>query len=430
MGQECSQPQHALIIKEIIVEDRIRRVKKNFGTVKQKIYNLNSVRKIQRNMKNYLGKKRFYEKFKQVQNFMIEQFKHNFLKPMKIIDTATSTLNLDDSEADIDIYNLNQYTNKNVLEIESKVGRYESTQHFQENIEKWRKKLFLMDLPPVYVNRLHNNDIYKGMWNIDKKFHGYGTLIKTDGSKFQGFWVNGILQNYGRFFTKNGDFFEGGFINGIANGYGVYIHADGTQYKGEWVNDQTHGQGEEYFADGSYYKGPFKNGKKNGKGKFVWSDGSTYEGEIADDLLHGNGIYKWADRRVYTGQFTNNNMSGTGTIKYPNGSKYIGEFHDNQRSGNGKYIWNDNKYYEGSWFNGRQHGKGKYYKNGKLIEGIWNFGKLTNHNIVMSSDLNASRMNESFIAHDTIELKNGMRGSIRNGVGHSLVLLKSLKTFT
>ena len=231
---------------------------------------------------------------------------------------------------------------------------------------------------PIWLNK-DKKVAYMGFWNLALKPNGYGILIKSDGSRYEGFFVNGQLNGRGRYFTSKGEFFEGEFRSGTASGMGIFIHPDGNVYKGEWHNDKTDGEGVEIFADGSTFHGEFSKGKKNGKGKYQWIDGSQYEGNFKDDLINGHGYYSWADRSTYEGEWKNNLMNGKGKFVFPDGTFYEGDFINNKRSGQGKYVWSDDKFHIGLWKDGKQHGKGKYYKNKSLIEGIWHDGKLVSY---------------------------------------------------
>lgn len=231
---------------------------------------------------------------------------------------------------------------------------------------------------PIWINK-EKRTAYKGQFNNHLKPHGTGVLIKSDGSRYEGFFSNGKLHGYGRYFTIKGEYFEGDFKHGVASGNGVFIHPDGNTYIGQWHNDKTDGQGYEIFTDGSKFEGNFRSGKKNGKGIYNWIDGSNYDGYFKDDLLNGYGYYKWPDNSSYEGEWKDNLMNGKGIFTFADGSKYEGDFVNNKRSGQGKYIWSENKFHIGGWKDGKQHGKGRYYKNDKVIEGIWNDGKLINN---------------------------------------------------
>jgi hypothetical protein len=60
----------------------------------------------------------------------------------------------------------------------------------------------------------YNSDksIYKGSWNQDCKKHGFGVLVKEDGSKYEGGWENDEQSGYGRYFDAKGNYFVGKFI--------------------------------------------------------------------------------------------------------------------------------------------------------------------------------------------------------------------------
>jgi hypothetical protein len=373
MGACCQTNKNQLIIDQIIAEDNIRRAKAGRPDYYDKIYNENQVKAIQTAFLKFYHRDKFFKQFLKLQNLMIQELKFNM-----------ATKNGEGGgSSDINALISN---NPRIQELEARLPKFEESNYFNKNIKKYKDNKFLAHLPPCYVDILHTQDIYHGSWNINKRFEGYGILYKSDGSRYRGFWKNGILTGFVRYFTPNGDYFEGEFHNGSANGLGIYVHYDGNFYKGSWKNDQPDGEGEEFFiTDNSKFKGSFKQGKKDGKGEFTWGDNSTYSGNITNDSLNGWGEYKWSDGRVYKGEWLNNQMHGKGLLKYPDNATYEGDFVDNLRTGQGKYVWNENKYYDGAWLNGKQHGKGRYFRNGKLIEGIWHMGKLMNHQLVSSN---------------------------------------------
>jgi hypothetical protein len=308
------------------------------------------------------------------------------------------------------------------------IEKYEKTDYYKTNIKRFNNNNFVIKFSALYVNRSNCNDIYEGMWNIDKKFNGYGILIKSDGSKYQGFWEWGQIHGIARFYTQNGDLYDGNFTKGIASGYGVFYHKDGTVYKGEWINDQPHGKGIEYFTDESKFDGNFYDGKKNGFGQFTWADGSTYTGFIQNEVFEGNGKYIWADGRIYEGSWKNNQMHGNGLLVYSDGTFYEGEFFSNLRHGQGKYQWNDNKYFQGTWNKGKQHGNGILFKNGQLLDGVWNNGKLMNQKDFSYNDfspLNSKDNKSSMVSND---LENQAKRQYTHPDNSNTNLLKSTKT--
>ena len=44
----------------------------------------------------------------------------------------------------------------------------------------------------------------------------------------------------------------------MANGKGILLVSNGSRYEGEWVNDVQEGYGEELFSDGTKYEGNYK----------------------------------------------------------------------------------------------------------------------------------------------------------------------------
>jgi hypothetical protein len=51
-------------------------------------------------------------------------------------------------------------------------------------------------------------------------------------------------------------------VKNKSSGYGEYIHSNGTKYEGMWLEDLQHGQGLETWPDGSSYQGNYFQGKK------------------------------------------------------------------------------------------------------------------------------------------------------------------------
>lgn len=233
--------------------------------------------------------------------------------------------------------------------------------------------------PVLIYTKLNNTAYYKGYLNSKLEPHFYGKLVFNDGSFYEGEFMNGLKEGRGRIIKSNGNIYFCSFKKNMMEGFGVFIGYQGTMYIGEWKNDIIEGQGTEYYKDGSYYFGSFINGRKSGNGKFCWNDGNSYLGTFNNDLIHGIGIYRWCDGKEYTGEWKNNMMDGKGKLTLPNNSFYEGAFKEGKKNGYGKFWWNDSKYFEGFWKDDKQHGKGSYFKDSKLIEGIWINGKITDY---------------------------------------------------
>ena len=222
---------------------------------------------------------------------------------------------------------------------------------------------------------MENNVIYKGFWSMKGDREGYGELFYTDGSKFEGFFVNDTMSGRGRIINVQGDYYEGELFNDKANGVGKYISAEGVTYMGYWENDKQHGKGEEIYPDGSRFEGQFINGDKNGRGKFIWQDGSIYDGNFNKNAINGKGVYRWKDGRMFRGDWVNNKMEGYGVFIWPDKKKYIGMYKEDKKSGYGIFYWPDGRKYEGSWLKGKQNGYGIMTINGMKRYGEWKYGK-------------------------------------------------------
>ena len=258
--------------------------------------------------------------------------------------------------------------NNKVIEILKNVGPF----MIEEKEMTLIKNEKLIKLGPVIME---NNVIYKGTWSSKGDREGFGELFYTDGSKFEGFFVNDSMNGRGRIINIQGDYYEGELFNDKANGFGKYISADGVTYIGYWENDKQHGKGEEIYPDGSRFKGNFLNGDKQGRGKFMWHDGSNYDGSFFKNIIQGKGTYIWKDGRIFKGDWINNKMDGFGVFIWPDKKKYIGMYKDDKKSGDGVFFWPDGRKYEGSWFKGKQHGFGIMTINELKRYGEWKLGK-------------------------------------------------------
>jgi hypothetical protein len=223
-------------------------------------------------------------------------------------------------------------------------------------------------------------EVYKGSWNLNKKYHGYGVKYEFDQNKntdtrTEGTFNNGLLLGCGRIIMSNGEIFFGEFSHGKMVGYGEYQREDGSKYEGQFVEGVPHGKGTETMADGSTFEGVYFGGIRK-QGKITWKDGSSYEGFFENNKFNGKGKYNWGNQRQYEGEWKDGKMNGKGILTYSDGSYYEGDFINGKKHGQGKYVWEKDKYYIGGWKNDKQNGKGIYNKFGKEIKGFWSEGHL------------------------------------------------------
>lgn len=65
-------------------------------------------------------------------------------------------------------------------------------------------------------------------------FNGAGKFLFANGDKFNGYWTNGIRNDYGRYDWKNGDWYLGDFKNDSISGSGSFHFAGGEVVNGKW----------------------------------------------------------------------------------------------------------------------------------------------------------------------------------------------------
>ncbi len=64
-----------------------------------------------------------------------------------------------------------------------------------------------------------------------------------------------------------GNYYIGSFKNNSAQGKGiVYYHDNKIAYDGDWINGKPNGYGKYNYKNGEYYIGQWKNYLKHGKG--------------------------------------------------------------------------------------------------------------------------------------------------------------------
>ena len=282
---------------------------------------------------------------------------------------------------------IEQYTKFNLKRAESLIGTkldkngYKNYYKDQNQINN----LFNYNYGKIFYTKLliyHDtiSAFYSGEVNINNEKHGYGILLKSDGSKFEGSWRNDNFTGWGRFIDYDGTLIESNFINGKANGKGMKKNINNCIYIGDFINNLKDGYGKEETNE-YLYEGEFKNDKKNGNGKLIYKLlNDIYEGEFKDNCITGVGFYTWKNKDTYKGSFINGKMHGKGFYKWPDGGEYYGDYCNNIKEGNGRFKWANGRIFEGQFKNGKPNGFGKLiigknefkveFKDGRLVTNI------------------------------------------------------------
>ncbi len=220
---------------------------------------------------------------------------------------------------------------------------------------------------------LPNGHRYQGNW-VDGIQEGTGIYTWPNGAQYSGTWVNGKREGLGTLISPEGHIYQGSWINGIHNGQGTlispdgkpyqgqatYSWPDGTKYEGNWVDGKEHGEGIQILPDGTKYQGNWVNGKKEGHGTLIFPDGDTYKGSWVNGKKHGHGTYTWSDGGRYVGNWANDKKHGHGTLIQPDGAELIVNWVNGQAEGSGTMSTPDGTRLEGTWANNKRKGSGLF----------------------------------------------------------------------
>ena len=169
---------------------------------------------------------------------------------------------------------------------------------------------------------------------------------RTDGSVYEGGWLNGHYEGFGTLKFPNGSVYEGHFRKGHFHGRGKYIFTNmptfqgryGNRYEGWFRDGQFDDKNAQlHYLGGMVYCGGFKCGLREGPGRLTYTDGKIVEGKFKNDLC------------VY------------GTVEYLSHLK--------------EHVVEGQKAisYEGGLHHGKRHGRGVVtFENGELLEGTFN----------------------------------------------------------
>lgn len=154
------------------------------------------------------------------------------------------------------------------------------------------QKSSLIDLDSEYqhfIEQYSDGSVYKG-YKLKGKKHGYGILILSNGSRYEGDWLNDVMSGIGKLFYDSGVLaYQGGFLHNKVDGHGIMFNEHTPANPKEKPN---------YFRDlgmiGDSWKsfeGTFSKDMKHGIGKWVLHNGDQFLGEFVDDKAEGRGTY-------------------------------------------------------------------------------------------------------------------------------------------
>jgi hypothetical protein len=219
---------------------------------------------------------------------------------MFVTNKAKQAMELDQKDKENDYFRSVTFK----MNKESEEKQIEQTPHGDNNNLKVKKKdtgIVMDDSLCEETVTYDDGSVYVGEI-VERKKHGRGKLNYSNGDRYEGLFVNDIIDGHGTL-TQGNIVYIGEFSKGVKCGKGTQMTRDGKyKYGGQWNNNLKNGNGTilidkliyfigcENYEDNSYYEGFFKDGKKHGLGKFNLSSGSTYEGEFFEDRIEGKVI--------------------------------------------------------------------------------------------------------------------------------------------
>jgi lysozyme len=188
--------------------------------------------------------------------------------------------------------------------------------------------------------------VYSGEWENGHR-SGKGLMTDSAGRKIFGYWSADTIIEGKR--TDSTGVYVGQFNRkGMAEGHGYYLSSDGTYYEGHWVNGKRSIFGFAIAPGRSVRAGEWRNDRFLGE-RVVYSNDRIYGIDISR-YQHGSGRKKygidWRNLRItHLGTISRKKVSGN--VNYPISFVYI-------KSTQGTTI--RNKYYKGDYLQARRHG--------------------------------------------------------------------------
>lgn len=91
--------------------------------------------------------------------------------------------------------------------------------------------------------------LFRGEWYYGR-MRGFGIHLYADDSCYQGYFRRGQRHGYGQMWYTDGSFYDGHWVNDKRQGLGIWLNCTGDKrYEGEWLNDAKHGKGRYFHID-------------------------------------------------------------------------------------------------------------------------------------------------------------------------------------
>lgn len=195
---------------------------------------------------------------------------------------------------------------------------------------QWKKGQPLDDMGRLVASYFQRDDYEE---TVDVQFgcirgnceNGEGTYAYPDGSKYEGFFVNGKPGSRGVFYYPNGDRYEGGFRNGLPDGEGRLYQVNGEIRTGKWMAGEWTGKSGGFSQPTT---GCISGNCDNGVGTYIFKNGDRYQGAFFAGLPHGQGKVTYTNGEYYEGAFERGFFNGLGTLYMQDRAPVYGQWKD------------------------------------------------------------------------------------------------------
>ncbi len=116
-----------------------------------------------------------------------------------------------------------------------------------------------------------NGTRFYGPFKEGKPADGRGSMLYSNGNRYDGDYRNGQRNGCGTFTFNNGRRYVGEFQNDLFSGRGVWMLENSDRYIGDFEFNKCNGEGVYTFADGTSKSG-------------IWQQGRLVDGELTCDL--------------------------------------------------------------------------------------------------------------------------------------------------
>lgn len=256
-----------------------------------------------------------------------QSFAANSPKPVRLIlDGDVQILHypilLENGTLYLSIHTANQYLGKVFFYDDAEHVIFSSKRHYPTIIKDSRVYLSLSDIQTDYPLHYSYDDAQR-------------TLYLTLPFDYEGDTQNDAPHGFGTATYTNGTFYEGYFIDGLRYGDGKLTYPDGSIFTGKWRDDRRHGMGVLEDPSGQitvnlWLNDCLQNGYwkdlSQAVSKFQWDDGHYYIGMHREGLFQGKGTLVMTTGTTLSGYWDNGFLVGQNTILFSNGTKFYGHF--------------------------------------------------------------------------------------------------------